>query len=221
MNGENKYGKVLTIVLIIIIIAIVGVLGYLGYTALKDKKTKDTYTKAAEEFEEAVTASSSKASGSNSTINAISTDSNSNKARYLEDYEILGTIQIPKVDLKCVILNEVTKRSIEIAVAQMYTVNGLNQPGNTVIYGHNYINSLFFSRNDELSNGDIIYITDKTGTKIKYEIFNIFETTSNDTTFYTRTSEMTGGKAEVTLSTCTDDASTTDRRLIIQARQVD
>ena len=193
----------------------------MGYTALKDKKTKDTYTKAAEEFEEAVTASSSKASGSNSTINAISTDSNSNKARYLEDYEILGTIQIPKVDLKCVILNEVTKRSIEIAVAQMYTVNGLNQPGNTVIYGHNYRNSLFFSRNDELSNGDIIYITDKTGTKIKYEIFNIFETTSNDTTFYTRTSEMTGGKAEVTLSTCTDDASTTDRRLIIQARQVD
>lgn len=28
---------------------------------------------------------------------------------------------------------------------------------------------------------------------------------------------MTGGKAEVTLSTCTDDASQTDRRLIILA----
>ena len=40
-----------------------------------------------------------------------------------------------------------------------------------------------------------------------------------DTSFYNRTSEITEGKAEVTLSTCTDDASETDRRLIVQARE--
>ena len=215
MIFENKYSKVLTIILIIVIVAIVGVLVYLGISAFKDNKTKDTYTKAAEDFEEAVTASSSKRGSTNSTINEIEASSSEKSKKYLEDYEIIGTIQIPKVDLKCVILNETTKRSLEIAVAQIYTTNALNKPGNTVIYGHNYRNSLFFSRNDELSNGDIIYITDREGNKLTYEIYDIFETTSNDTTFYSRD---TVGKVEITLSTCTDDAATTDRRLIILAR---
>ena len=45
-----------------------------------------------------------------------------------------------------------------------------------------------------------------------YTIYNKFETTPEDTSFYQRD---TGGKAEVTLSTCTDDSSA---RLIICAK---
>ena len=195
--------------------------GYLGYSAFSDKKTEDTYTNAANEFEKAVTGSGKKAEMGNSTLNAINMTNNNNNKKYMEDYEILGTIEIPKVNLKCAILNEVTPRSIQIAVGQIYTANGLNKPGNTVIYGHNYRNNLFFSRNDELNNGDKIYILNQEGTKLTYEIYNIFIATSTDTSFYIRSSEDTGGKAEITLSTCTDDASTTDRRLIVQAREVD
>lgn len=154
-------------------------------------------------------------------MNTINVTSNNTSKKMMEDYEIIGSIEIPKIKLKCAILDEVTKRTIEIAVGKMYTVNGLNKPGNTVIYGHNYRNDLFFSRNDELVNGDKIYILDQEGTKLTYEIYNIFITTSTDTSFYGRTAEMTENKAEVTLSTCTDDASETDRRLIIQAREID
>ena len=221
MNEENKYGKVLTIILVIVILAIIGILVYLGITAIKDNKTKETYTKAADDFEETVTSSSNSRRSENLTLNEIEVQSDITSKRYLEDYEIIGTIQIPKIDLKCVILNETTKRALEIAVSVMYSTGGLNKPGTTVIYGHNYRNALFFSRNDELANGDKIYITDREGIKLTYEIYNIFETTSSDTSFYTRNSEMTGGKAEIALSTCTDNASTTDRRLIIQAREVD
>ena len=195
--------------------------GYLGYSAFSDKKTEENYTNAANEFEKAVTGSGKKANMGNSTLNAINATVTNNNKRYMEDYEILGTIEIPKVNLKCAILNEVTPRAIQIAVGQIYTANGLNKPGNTVIYGHNYRNNLFFSRNDELNNGDKIYILDQEGIKITYEIYNIFITTSTDTSFYTRNSEDTGGKAEITLSTCTDDADTTDRRLIVQAREID
>ena len=195
--------------------------GYLGYSAFSDKKTEESYTNAANEFEKAVTGSGKKAEEGNSTLNAINTTKNNSDKKMMEEYEIIGTIEIPKIKLKCAILNEVTKRSIEIAVGQIYTVNGLNKPGNTVIYGHNYRNDLFFSRNDELTNGDKIYILDAEGTKLTYEIYNTFITTSTDTSFYARTSADTEGKAEVTLSTCTDDASTTDRRLIIQARELD
>ena len=216
---RNKYSKILTIALVVVIVAIVGVLGYLGYKAFSDKKTEENYTQAANEFEQSVTGSGKKADSGNSTLNEIA--SNSKSKKYMEDYEIIGTIEIPKTKLKSAILNEVTKRSIEIAVGKMYTTGGLNQPGNTVIYGHNYRNNLFFSKNDELSNGDKIYILDQDGNKVTYEIYNKFITTSTDTSFYTRTSQDTGGKAEITLSTCTDDASTTDRSLIIQATEVE
>ena len=137
----------------------------------------------------------------------------------MEDYKIIGKLEIPKIDLKTNILDETTKRSLEIAVAKLYTTNGLNKPGNTVIYGHNYRNALFFSRNDELEKGDKIYITDEEGYRLKYTIYDKFRTSSTDTSFYVKTSEMTGGKAEVTLSTCTDDASETDGRLIILAKE--
>ncbi len=195
--------------------------GYLGYSAFSDKKTEETYTNAANEFEKAVTGSGKKTEMGNSTLNAINATTTTNNKKYMEDYEILGTIEIPKVNLKCAILNEVTPRSIQIAVGQIYTANGLNKPGNTVIYGHNYRNNLFFSRNDELNNGDKIYILNQEGTKLTYEIYNIFIATSTDTSFYIKSSEDTAGKAEITLSTCTDDASTTDRRLIVQAREID
>ena len=195
--------------------------GYLGYSAFSDKKTEETYTNAANEFEKAVIGSGKKTEMGNSTLNAINATTTTNNKKYMEGYEILGTIEIPKVNLKCAILNEVTPRSIQIAVGQIYTANGLNKPGNTVIYGHNYRNNLFFSRNDELNNGDKIYILNQEGTKLTYEIYNIFIATSTDTSFYIKSSEDTNGKAEITLSTCTDDASTTDRRLIVQAREID
>lgn len=219
MKHNNTYSKILTVALIVVILAIVGVLGYLAYTAFAEKKMGDDAQQAAEEFEKTITGTGKKASSGNSTLNELNTTSNRNNKKYLEGYEILGTIEIPKTKLKCTILSEVTKRSIEIGVGKIYTTSGLNQPGTTVIYGHNYRNSLFFSKNKELTNGDKIYILDQTGTKLTYEVYNSFETTSTDTSFYTNTD--TQGKAEIVLSTCTDDASTTDRRFIIQAREVD
>ncbi len=216
---DDKKSKALTIILVVIIVVIVGVLSYLGYIALKDKKVEDTYTQAANEFEKKVAGSPEKSKGSNSTLNSVNVSLDKSDRQQMEGYNVIGTIEIPKVDLKCAILEEVTPRSIEIAVGMMYTTAGLNEPGNTVIYGHNYRNKLFFSRNDELQTGDEIRILDESGRKITYKIFNIFETTMTDTTFYTRTAEITNGKVEVTLSTCTDDASETDRRLIIQARE--
>lgn len=100
---------------------------------------------------------------------------------------------------------------METSVAIQYGV-GLNVPGNTVIVGHNYRNGLFFSNNKKLSNGDSIYITDNSGTKLKYVIYNKYETTPEDTDYMLRD---TGGKREISLSTCTDDSS---KRIIIWAR---
>lgn len=90
----------------------------------------------------------------------------------------------------------------------------LTKFGNTVIQGHNYRNGMFFSNLKKLSNGDKIYITDTSGMKVTYEVYNIFETTETDTSFYKRD---TKGLREITLSTCTDDGKL---RTIVLAKEV-
>ena len=79
-------------------------------------------------------------------LNQIAMSTSNPKKKYMEDYEIIGQIEIPKIDLKCNILNETTKRALEIAVTKIYTTSDLNLPGNTVIYGHTYRNALFFKK---------------------------------------------------------------------------
>ena len=108
-------------------------------------------------------------------------------------------------------LEKLLKKSIETSVAYLYGP-GVNQVGNTIIIGHNYRNGLFFSNNKKLKVGDKIYITDNDGNKLTYTIYNKFETTPDDISFYQRD---TNGKPEITLSTCTDDSSA---RLIIFAK---
>ena len=106
-----------------------------------------------------------------------------------------------------------TVKKLENSVVALYPKNAqVNTVGNVVIVGHNYRNGLFFSNNKKLKNGDKIYITDLSGNKVKYIIYNIFQASENDTSFYNRD---TDGAMEVTLSTCTDDSSA---RIIIEAK---
>ena len=208
--------KITSIVLVVVLIIIVIILTIIGIIALKNSKNSNEPETTTGE----VIKSSSKGSNKNGGISIQEQnvpEKSASKKKMMEGYEIIGVLEIPKVGLKTNILGETTKKSLEIAVAQIYTTSALNRPGNTVIYGHNYRNTLFFSRNDELKVGDKFYITDEeTQTKKEYEITDTFITTATDTTFYTRTAEDTLGKAEAILSTCTDDADKTDRRLIVK-----
>ena len=223
---ESKYSKVLTVILVIVIIAILGLLGFLAYDYYQNYMvTKDT-----SDFVDAFQGdgvSSDEDGNSTENDNTIA-DSEENPLDKLSDassggtsttskkqmykgFGVLGTMEIPATNFKYPVLEKVTKKSIETAVAFLYGT-GLNEPGNSVIIGHNYRNGLFFSNNKNLKIGDKIFITDTSGRKLTYTIYNKFETTQEDTSFYQRD---TGGKAEVTLSTCTDDSSA---RLIILAR---
>jgi LPXTG-site transpeptidase (sortase) family protein len=218
---ESKYSKVLTVILVIVIIAIIGLLGFLGYDYYqKYIVTKDT-SEYVDKFEGEVSDGEANDSEENATSadgdalnqikDASGSGSGSTVKRTYKGFGVLGTMEIPATNFKYPILEKVTKKSIETAVAFLYGA-GVNQAGNTVIIGHNYRNGLFFSNNKKLNIGDKIYITDNDGVKLTYTIYNKFETTPEDTSFYQRD---TGGKPEVTLSTCTDDSKA---RLIICAK---
>ena len=130
----------------------------------------------------------------------------------MEKYEVLGTIKIPKTKCEYPILDGHDKRCLELAVGLAYGP-GLNEVGNNVIFGHNYRNGLFFSNNKNLTNGDLIYITDKYGETVTYEIYKIYQTEPSDADYFVRDTE---GRREISLQTCTDDSS---KRIIIWAKE--
>lgn len=219
---ESRYSKVLTTILIIVIVGIVGLLGFLAFdyfqNAMITKNTSDFVDNFMGEIADGTEDNTGNNDGNdnqddpfNQIKDAQSGYSSSSKKRTYQGFGVLGTMEIPAINFKYPVLEKVTKKSIETAVAFLYGA-GLNQPGNTVIIGHNYRNGLFFSNNKKLKVDDKIYITDNDGKKLTYTIYNKFETTPEDTSFYQRD---TGGKAEVTLSTCTDDSKA---RLIICAK---
>ena len=62
--------------------------------------------------------------------------------------------------------------------------------------------------------GDIVEITDLSGNTVKYQAYDIYTVDPTDTRC---TSQLTQGKREVTLITCTND---TKQRVIVKCTEV-
>ncbi len=216
----NKYGNLLTVLLVILIIAILVGVGFLVYNyVIKPRIDEDRTIEAIAEFDKNVEENNTGTEEEEALTNTIappddSTGSGTTKKKtYYKEFVMIGYITIPKTNVKEPILEVVTPESLNTAVAALYPSNPeLNEPGNVVIIGHNYRNGQFFSDNDKLSVGDKVLIKDATGRELSYTIYQKFQTTEQDTSFYTRD---TNGVPEITLSTCTDDSKA---RIIILAK---
>lgn len=219
---DKKYNKILTVILVIVLLIIFALLGFWGYETYKKYYQEKDIDKALNEFENTVRPARNtvKNDFTGSDIinftaepdNVTSGNSSGNKAVTYKGFTVQGTIEIPAINIKYPVLERATKSSLEKSVGILMGP-GLNKVGNTLIVGHNYRNGTFFSKNNELKNGDLIYITDTAGTRIKYTIYNIYNTSSEDTDYMTRD---TAGKREISLSTCTDDSKF---RLVIWAKE--
>lgn len=220
---ENKYSNFLTVLLVIVIIAIIGCLIFGGYKVYQQFNSTKDATEYVNSFIENTTNNVTNIAVDNNTTNTTdvlnqvqdtptsNTSSSSGKEQTYKGFTVIGTIEIPKINLSYPILKEASTAAIERSVAMLYGV-GPNQPGNTLIIGHNYRNGQFFANNKNLSIGDKVYITDLSGKRLAYTIYDKFETTTEDTEFITRD---TNGAREISLQTCTDDGSL---RLIILAK---
>lgn len=223
---ESKYSKVLTVILIIVIIAIVVLLGFLAFDYIQKFNTTKQASDFVENYEGDINTGEQNITENNSEnvslgnitetpIQNSGTTGNGTKKKYY-NYTVVGTMKIPAINLEYPIVEEVSGPALEKALVALYpSGDNLNLPGNTVVIGHNYRNGTFFSNLKKLSNGAKIYVTDYRGKSITYEIYNKFETSSSDTSFYSRD---TNGLAELTLSTCTDASN--DQRTIIFAKQI-
>lgn len=233
---NSRYSDVLTVILVVVIIAIIGLLGFWAYDVYSRNSTINDAMGAINEFENQINNNNNNNNTNNEINNNVNnvvpptenvvkpdvggimnpnttntTTPGGSTATLYNGFVMAGYIEIPKTGIKYPVLEEVTKKSIETSVAILYGP-GLNKVGNTTIVGHNYRNGLFFSDNKKISAGDKIYITDLTGNKVTYIVYNTYETTPEDSDYMTRD---TNGATEISLSTCTDDSS---GRIIIWAR---
>lgn len=219
---NSKYSNFLTVLLVIIILAIIGIIGFLGYKYYENYMIKNN----SEDFVDSFindSANKNTTTNENNTNNignifegveqgnTTTNGSTAEKPQY-NGYDMVGTIEIPATNVKYPILDvsALTISGLETSVIAIY--GELNQVGNTTIIGHNYRNGLFFANNKKLNIGDKVYITDLTGQRLAYTIYNKYETDENDDEYMTRD---TNGAREISLSTCTDDAKA---RLVIWAK---
>ncbi len=129
------------------------------------------------------------------------------------EYNTVGTINIPSINVTYPILAETTVELLKISPCKFFGPEP-NEVGNLCIAGHNYKNDQFFSKVPDLVTGDVIEITDLSGRTIKYSVYDKYTVVPEDTSC---TSQLTDGKKIVTLITCTDD---NEKRVIVQAKEI-
>lgn len=226
---ESKYSKLLTGLLILGIIIIIGAITVVGINVIKNSTNKaqaenavndalneinNNYNNKENNIRENVI--SNEVTPIIGVENVLVDDNNSNTNNTTKTYKgfpWVGTIEIPKTELKSPVLQDSSKNAIKVAVG-IYDGPGLNEIGNTTIAGHNYRNGTFFSNNKNITEGDKIYITDfASGKKVTYIVYKTYITTPEDSSYLDRDTE---GKREISLTTCTDDSKS---RIIVLAKE--
>lgn len=139
-------------------------------------------------------------------------ENSSNSMNENEDkpYKAIGRIQIDKIKVDYPILGTTTKETLDISITFLCG-NGINQPGNVVLCGHNTKDGSLFGRLKELKEGDIIKLQDMDGITLKYKVYKIYIVEPTD---LEPLNQDTDGKTIVTLITCTNKGK---QRLIIKA----
>ena len=240
-NKYGKFLTVILVVAMVAIVALLGFFGFDTYMKYYRQKQSDTMINQFEDqirdngndendnentntIDNTNTTSEDgedpfdKIQGANIVSGGSGSSSSSKTVKWGDDV-VIGTIEIPATGLKSTILDRISKTSLEKAIVLVYPTTApdgeplLNQRKNTTLAGHNYRNGTLFSNNNKLKEGDVIYITDLSGRKITYSVYQIQELPENDSTYLNRD---THGAREISLSTCTENAAT---RLVIFAKE--
>lgn len=128
-------------------------------------------------------------------------------------YEVVGIIEIPKINIKYPILNKTNDDAMQYSITK-FSGGEVNSVGNFVVAGHNYLDGSMFGKVKQLEIGDEIKLTDLYNNTVTYEIFDIYSVDPNDTSIL---ESVDKNSREVTLITCTKGHV---ERLITKAREV-
>lgn len=238
-SNKNSYKTFLTVVLAISMIGIMVLLGFWAYNEYSQFILEKDAEKAIEDFDAqivilenqniikeennqepdnytgkattTITTTIKKNSTSSGSTNKTNTTYTPPTKKWYKGFVMAGYIQIPRTGIRVPIVESVSTKALNIAIGKLMGPE-LNEPGNVVLMGHNFRNRTLFSKNANIRVGDKIYITDYTGHKLTYTVYNTYITDPDDSGYFTRN---TDGNIEISLSSCTND---NENRIIIWAR---
>ena len=130
-----------------------------------------------------------------------------------QGYEMVATLKIPSIDIEYPVLAETSDKLMEISLNKYWGPNP-NEVGNFCIIGHNYKSGKHFGKLKYVNIGDKVLLTDDSDRTITYKVYETYVIDPYDTNC---TSQLTNGKKEVTLITCTNAGK---NRLVVKAREI-
>ena len=134
-----------------------------------------------------------------------------NMPKKIDEYKVIGKIEIPKIKIEKYILEKTNEKSLKKSVTKICGPT-INQTGNFCIAGHNYQN--VFGKLTKLENGDVINLTDTYNRTVSYKVYDVQKVSPTDTDCLL---QETNGEREVTLVTCTLGAI---KRVIVKAVEI-
>lgn len=147
-------------------------------------------------------------------ITSLYSSSNNYSAIKLSDnISIIGLIEIPSINISYPILSESSEELLKISVCK-FSGPLPNRIGNLCIAGHNYKNSLMFSKLNNLNINDSIFITDLNNVRLEYSIFEKYIVKENNLNCTNTTDNI-----ELTLITCNNYNN--KERIVIKAKVKD
>ena len=129
-----------------------------------------------------------------------------------QTYETEAILDYPKLGINYPVLSEESDELLKISLNKYWGPNP-NKVGNYCIVGHNYKSGKMFGKLSGAAIGDDIKLTDLNGNTVVYSVYNKYIV---DPTDVSCTSQLTNGKREITLITCTNYGKD---RLIVKARE--
>lgn len=203
-----KFSKVFLLISCIILILITSFLIQMKNSHKEEKQNQITLT-SEENYNNAIVENTI-----NSSKKQIKTKTKKKSRvmpKELKGFEVIGKIEIPKLNVEKYILSETSTKSLKVSVAKVCGPE-INEIGNFCIAGHNY--NKIFGKIKTLEKKDNIILTDVYGNSTIYEIYDIYRTSPKDVSCL---NQDTSSEKELTLITCTAGAV---KRVIVKAVEV-
>lgn len=129
------------------------------------------------------------------------------------EYATEAVLTYPKLGISYPVLSDESDTLLKVSLCK-YWGPSPNGVGNYCIVGHNYKSGKMFGKLSMAETGDEVTLEDLSGRKVTYSIYNKYKVEPTDVSC---TSQLTNGKRELTLITCTNYGK---ERLVLKAREI-
>jgi len=208
----NKGDNILIVVLLISISTLATILILKIHTSSKYDETlyNNVYNEYNSYFSENEISNVENIENSNNIDNL---EHNTNNV-YNDNGNVIGRIVIPSINVDYPILKYTTDELLKVAPTKLCGPN-INEKGNLCIIGHNYHNSYFFSRLNELNIGENVILTNSENkSELTYVANKKYVVLKND---LSALSQQNDKEYELTLITCTNNKN---ERLIVKCNAI-